>query len=626
MAQITATRVVDAAPRFVIPALLDLAIDSQRGRVLAGTRSGPRAYRLDDGVEDLHFESDGRPGADHAFTLCPRASRILAIAGRELIVWETAGGRIVSRATLGAPAWFDGVSRDGTVAVLGLSLDEETARPWGEYVRLGLVDVATGRVLRELSITHPIAQTRGTVFFEDGSFLTADRQGNLVTRSASGETLREAAALVEPQIPDVDGGLAAYGPQGVIEVSLLANDAVLVRMFGRSDIRDRLTGSRLVDLEASMVESLLVIEDGRRILRRSTMGGGAAEAVYDVASGVTTGFAGMGPIEWNLVTERDGTIACADRSGNVLVLRPGVSRTFAQPLDALPTTPESIAISPDGAVAVVGCSDGPLRVIVGAKIARALPSHLGTPGAAAFLDDRRVWTASSDHLRVWTVDGSLEHEALFGGSTFQSPTPSPGGRFLSGSRDSSVTVRDGRDGSIHRETVLTATIHTPGTVLDDGRTFFAATSDGVVRWDLEANVSTASLTHDRFGTAEATWQQFIAAPQPDGGRVLLHAPFSDPVFVWEPDRDTMRPIPGFRRVSLARFFAGRWLLVGTADEDGERYAVDSRVHVVDADSLVRVDVLEGARVAIRALAGNGNHIAAADEARRVCVWRYPQGT
>ena len=150
-------------------------------------------------------------------------------------------------------------------------------------------------------------------------------------------------------------------------------------------------------------------------------------------------------------------------------------------------------------------------------------------------------------------------------------------------------------------------------------------SDGVVRWDLEANVSTASLTHDRFTTEETTWQQLVAAPQPDGGRVLLHSPYCDSVLVWEPDRDTMRQIPGFRRVSLARFFAGRWLLVGTADEDGERYAVDSRVHVVDADSLVRVDVLEGARVAIRALAGNGNHIAAADEGRRVCVWRYPQG-
>lgn len=620
MTDIQPTLVVDAAPPMTVSDLLELAIDVRNGRVLAGTRRGPRAFRLDDGVEDLAFEGDGLPGVDHSFALRARAGRMVALVERELVSWDTTTGRIVSRATLERSGWVDGLSDDAATAVVILATDDgPLLHVLGGTAQLALVDVATARIRRVLAAEHEAAQLRGTAFLADGSFITGDRRGRLVVRSATGDVIRE-HGILDPELAQAEAE-QPNGDSHATDLALLEPGAVMVRFSGRTEVRSRETGARLWDFGSTMLDAMFVIEGGRRILRNTTIQG-STETVVDAATGVASSFVGYGPIEWHVLTEDEGLIACADRDGRIVVLRRGAPSTFAEPLDRLPSTAESIAVSPDGAKIVVGCNDGAVRLIEGGRVSGALAAHSGAAGAASFLDDRVFFTASSDHLRAWRSDGSLESETTFMTSSFNSPVPSPAGRFLVGTRDGSITVREGRTGALHLEAVIRSIPRMPGSVLDDGKTFFVTTDDGFLRWDLAAGVETARLAADRI-PGESYGQSYTLTPSADGARVLLHSEYCESTWLWEPAADVVRPVAKLHRALRAVFAAGRVLAVGRHDDDGDRFAPDSRIHVFELANLTRTHVLTGARSSIRALGSAGERLAAVDDERRVCLWRLP---
>lgn len=606
--------------QWFVPNVTSLAFDAPNGRLLVGTSRGFRALDLESGSEAFRSEGPDRTTAGDDLRICAAANRVVALSEQELVTWDATSGRIASRATVAVLGRLDSISDDARLAVISVAMPE-AARPAALYPAIPsrhlVVDVATGRVLRELPQTLG-PTNRETIVDDDGSVLVCGRDGRLTEYDATGRIVRDYPPLpidVSPDEPFADEPPARI----VHDILPLAGNAVLIRS-GDSMVRDRVTGERLWEMGPSLLESILVSGDRKRIYRR-TSHPQSMEVVHDALTGSQQLLSGYGVIEWNITAEHDGMIATADVSGNIRVHRPGTLRPLAIPLDRVASMPESIAISRDGETIVVGCYDCSVRILEEGRI-KALPGHTGTGAASGFLEDGRMWTSSSDHHRVWSKTGRLEIEEAFLGSTYANPQSSRAGRFLYGVRDASVTVRSASTGRLHRDRVLgVVNLREGGALLDDGVTYFSLTEQSIARWNLETGERTAEIPADRFDPD--AFRQLAVAPDPSGKSVFLTG--ARITYLWEPDSGALRTIPQLLRVTQARFHGTVALMIGEHEGDPSDSLVGTRIHVLDLARLERIDVLAGLAEPIRAFHASGDFVAAISEDRTIAVWRYAAG-
>lgn len=630
MAELTPIRRIERVPPWTVPNVNALAFDTPNGRLLVAGRRDLRALSLEDGREVMRSENEGSTALDRSYCISVGARRAAALVNEELIAWDTITGRIVSRAPVPGAAWLDSISDDGTRAAIA-SLDQVDPttlvnRLFADRVRVSVIDVETGRLRVNLGVVNAATQ-RSTLLLRDGGVLLLERTGGLIEYDARGTIVRRHAAL-PPEAPQDDREPAptlpaAFGAgdftNSFTEIVPLAGDLVLCRSLSNTALRNRLTGARHLSLGSGLMESIIPTGDGRALLRR-TNSPRPTEVRLDVFTGAVEPLAGYGVIGWTVCVEENGVIATAEYPGNIRLLRRGEPHTLSIPLDVIPSHPESVAISPDGSTVLVGCYDGSVRVLEGERI-RALPGHVGQTGGAGFLEDGRMWTSSADHHRVWSRSGRVEIDEAFLGSSYGNPTTSPSGALLYGVRDASVTVRSSQTGRVIRDRVLgSMNLREGAGLLDDGTTFFSVSDQGVFRWNLETGERTAELPRAEL-EREPSWVTFNASPEPTGARVLLHSPMTM-TMLWEPDTGRIRVVPKIRGASRARWFGNRILLLGAHEDDTSVLAPDCRIHVLDADTLERVDVLTGPEEPIRTFTSAGPFVCAIGEDRKIAIWRH----
>lgn len=614
---------MDAAPPWTVPRARSVEFDAAGNRLLITCDSRIRALRIEDGAEDLRFEDDGCR-VERRILVHPAAGRAVALGpDNELVTWDLATGAILTRVRFRADRpRLDAISPDGRRVLLALHIPSEY-----EYEDVGddppdagiaVVDVATAEVLDlEFPGFQPPTTSAGS-FFADGRIVVLDRRWSVRLFAPDGALLRDL-----PTAP-ANGEEAAAASGRALE-----DGGLLVRHLRGWFVRDLERGEARWTLEPDFGNEHLF--DGRRLLVRLLSQFGTPECTWvDVSTGATSPADGYGPLEGRMA-ERNGTLAQIDASGAVRLLRRNSRRSLAIPLDALSAPPSAIAASADGATLLAGGSDGSLRVLADGRVVRALPGHGGLPVVAAgFLSNGRAWTANAQCWRLWrTSDWRLLREISIPDAV-EDPAVSPGGAFIAWVNDGMVVVRRTDGGDVHREVGLGSqvVVRGRGRMLDDGRTLFAGNENGMFRWDLETGEITARAP---FG-AEAEGRVRANAPvaSADGTRVLLAVPQSSGVFLWEPDRGTLRRLPhAWSDPHMAWLPDGRIALARESSEVlGPRNAI-AQVTVLtprgegkpfeESAELVGHDL----DAAITAMTVAGDRLITGGEDRRICIWRLP---
>lgn len=194
----------------------------------------------------------------------------------------------------------------------------------------------------------------------------------------------------------------------------------------------------------------------------------------------------------------------------------------------------SLALSPDGALAISGSADNELIVwdVASGSAVQRLRGHLDPVRAVAFLGDgRRALSGADDYsMRLWDVQ-SGERLLEFGGhgDSVLSIAVSPNGRTVAtASADRSIVIWDIESGrpinrfTDHEDAVTTLVFDTTGTRLLSG-----SADNTLILWDVNAPRDTARLR--RFFGHDAPVTAVDIAPD---GQKALSASLDNTLIEW----------------------------------------------------------------------------------------------
>jgi WD40 repeat protein len=310
----------------------------------------------------------------------------------------------------------------------------------------------------------------------------------------------------------------------------------------RADQERAFAAAKRVDTPDGLSATLITRDEGHRTWRPSrravVIGGGALGAgAAATAAGVITNERDWPPIYFyegnvgdvqSVAIAPDGRIALSGSKDNNLRLWDLASGSRTRTLTGHTSDVRSVAIAPDSRTAISGSSDRTLRLwdLASGTTIRTLLGHTDTINAVAIAPDgRTALTGGGDTsvlnsprdfiLRLWDLDTGNTIRTLPGHhEDVESVAIAPDGRTaLSGSRDKSIRLWDLANGNTIRtfwhDGFVTSVAFAP-----DGRTALSGCTDNRLRlWNLAGGDSIRTLT------GHTSWVNSVAFA-PDGRTAL----------------------------------------------------------------------------------------------------------
>ncbi len=440
----------------------------------------------------------------------PDGSLVLtAGVDRTARIWRVAGGAPIVTLRHGGPVTSASFSTDGRLVLT--TSEDGTARLWnpatgaqllalkqggqmrsaslsrnrrllvmissnraGQHLRVRLVALPTGRVLRQL----PVNGVTTASFNRAGTLLATGSEDHTaaIWQVKSGRQLHVFA--------DHQGGVtdAVFGPGGRLVVTTSSD--------GATRVWDTKTGTRVALIlgHANSVNSASFSKDGKFLVTASADG---TARVWEVATGrpeaVLRGHTGS--VNQGAFSPDGRAVVTASADGTARIWDPGTAPELrALAADSGPI--RAASFSPDGRLVLTAGADGTARILTGRGRVLHVLRHPGPVASATFSPDGKlVFTDGADRtLRVWRTDtGKLIHVVRnFSAGPI---AVSPDGRLLAAPTAhgairiwSAPTLRPGR--ALQRDGPFTAASFSP-----DGQLIATAGEDGLAQiWDTHTGI------------------------------------------------------------------------------------------------------------------------------------------
>ncbi len=344
----------------------------------------------------------------------------------------------------------------------------------GQHLRVRLVALPTGRVLRQL----PVNGVTTASFNPAGTLLATGSEDHTaaIWQVKSGRQLHVFA--------DHQGGVtdAVFGPGGRLVVTTSSD--------GATRVWDTKTGTRVALIlgHVNSVNSASFSKDGKFLVTASVDG---TARVWQVATGRPEAVlrAHTGSVNQGAFSTDGRAVVTASADGTARIWDPGTApelRVLAA--DSGPI--RAASFSPDGRLVLTAGDDGTARILTGRGRVLHVLQHPGPVKSATFSPDGKlVFTDGADRtLRVWRTDtGKLIHVVRnFSAGPI---AVSPDGRLLAAPTArgairiwSAATLRQGR--ALQRGGPFTAASFSP-----DGQLIATAGEDGLAQiWDTHTGI------------------------------------------------------------------------------------------------------------------------------------------
>jgi WD40 repeat protein len=531
------------------------------------------------------------PMGTTSLAFLPGDTTLLTVGGSSFSVWEVTTGKELRRCDFKGGSSSFVLSPDGKAVAVGTYVAEPTEDT--KTVAISLLDVATGRVLREFR-GHSDA-VRSLAFAADSKTLVSGSHDKTV-RIWDAITAKELLRFDEPDIIMA----VALSPDGktVASTSFHSTNAKwTVRL------RDAVTGKEQRSFQADMpVFHLLFSPDGKTLVALEPANGGKPTStihLWDMTTGKRRELPGQPDYLYAAAFTPDGKELATGSEQEIVVW--DADRTETTPgrlakervrLGGQAAWTWGLSFSGDGKLlASVGSGAVHLWDVVAGK-ERPIPAegHQGSVEALAFLPDGKTLASAGKDgtLRLWEVAGGrpVRQHRLPAGTTDLRVWFEPGGSTLAWRDGKRIAQRDVTTGKALRSFDFPEVVYFFD-VASDGKLLAAYTRDRVLRLVDRATgkvvrefakypdlVSGLAFAPDARTLAVAVEDDSIRLEDTATGkqRALLRFPTSPRAFAFSPDGKTLTVALVDNRLTLLEVATGGERLALRVPEHADRLA------------------------------------------------------